>query len=374
MESARRWSGYVCPDCRFVFRVPRDHDGKGIVCPSCRRLMKIPTAADATPPLLASLRRMAAEEPVAEDELRPLKKRRRSKKAAAAANHSWEQSSNITRTRRGDTRQMRLILASGAGLFLLIVAGVVFSMKRSDKPVVGSTAAVVTPVVAAPTATTAPPLVGRSEASLLAVMEPLVRRFLEATTVDDLLPLVRNPAVAEARMRAFYPEGKIEPAGLAQFNSAGSPAIRGQFVSVAVRTRGQEEKSLACVETPQGIKIDWESWVAWADISWEKFLTSKPLVGHVFRVTVSAVDYYNFGFSDESKWRSYRLISPDGEISIYGYVEKGSVLEQQIHLDADTRSLALMLSLKFPAGASSSSQVEIERFVAEGWVEEGDAP
>ena len=77
MESARRWSGYVCPDCRFVFRVPRDHDGKGIVCPSCRRLMKIPTAADATPPLLASLRRMAAEEPVAEDELRPLKKRRR---------------------------------------------------------------------------------------------------------------------------------------------------------------------------------------------------------------------------------------------------------------------------------------------------------
>ena len=72
------------------------------------------------------------------------------------------------------------------------------------------------------------------------------------------------------------------------------------------------------------------------------------------------------------------LLSPDitdGEISIYGYVEKGSVLEQQIQLDADgPDGLALMLSLKFPAGATSGGRVEIERFVAEGWVEEGDAP
>ena len=336
--------------------------------------MKIPTAADATPPLLAPLRRMAAEEPLAEGELRPLKKRRRGKKTGGAANHAWEQNSDVTRTRRGDKRQMRLMLAGGAALFLLIVAGVVFSMNRGDKPVVRAAVQAVAPVVVAPAFTAAPPMAERSEVSLLALAEPLARKFLEATTVDDLLPLVRNPAVAEARMRAFYPEGKVEAAGLSKFNSGGSPAIRGKFVSFAVRTRDQLEKSMAFVETPQGIRIDWESWVAWSDISWEKFLTSKPVDGHVFRVTVSAVDYYNFGFADESKWRSYRLISPDGEISIYGYVEKGSVLEQQIHLDADTQSLALMLSLKFPAGATSSNQVEIERFVAEGWVEEGDAP
>jgi hypothetical protein len=33
-----------------------------------------------------------------------------------------------------------------------------------------------------------------------------------------------------------------------------------------------------------------------------------------------------------------------------------------------------MLSLKFPAGTTSANQVEIERFVAEGWVEEADSP
>src|SRR6478752_8262245 len=66
MESARRWSGYVCPDCRFVFRVPRDHDGNGIVCPSCRRMLRIPTAGDTPPPLMVPLRRTAPELPTPE--------------------------------------------------------------------------------------------------------------------------------------------------------------------------------------------------------------------------------------------------------------------------------------------------------------------
>ena len=64
MESASRWSGYVCPDCRFVFRVPRDHDGKGIICPSCRRMLRIPTSADETAALDGRQRVEGAEKRV----------------------------------------------------------------------------------------------------------------------------------------------------------------------------------------------------------------------------------------------------------------------------------------------------------------------
>ena len=303
-----------------------------------------------------------------------LKKRRRGKKAGSVENHSWEQNSHGSHGGRREKRQMRLMLVGGVALFSLIVGGVVFSMNRGKNAVVRSVAPVAIPALAATSPKVVAPLLERSEAALLAASEPLVKRFLEATTVDDLLPLVRNPPVAEARMRAFYTAGKIEAAGLSQFNSSGSVSIREKFVSLSVLTRDHEEKALALIETPQGLKIDWESWVGWSDISWEKFLSSKPVTGHVFRVTVSAVEYYNFGFANESKWRSYRLISPDGENSLYGYVERGTVLEQRIHLDAETKSLALMLSLKFPVGATTNSQVLIERLVADGWVEEGDAP
>ena len=365
MESARQWSGYVCPDCRFVFRVPRDHDGNGIVCPSCRRLMRIPTTGDAPPPLLAPLRRMAVED----GDARILKKRRRGKKLGGAASHAWEQNSHDSHSGRSEKRQMRLMLVGGVALFSLIVGGVVFSMNRGAEVEVRAAAPVAVP---AANPKEGSPMVARSEAFLLAASEPLVRRFLAATTVDDLLPLVRNPTVAEARMRAFYTAGKVEAVGMSQFNSGGGLSIRDMFISLSVVTRDHEERALALIETPQGLKIDWESWVGWSDISWEKFLATKPVTGHVFRVTVSAVEYYNFGFDDESKWRSYRLISPDGENSLYGYVERGSVLEQRIRPDGETKGLAMMLSLKFPEGATTNSQVVIETLVADGWVEEGN--
>jgi hypothetical protein len=142
-----------------------------------------------------------------------------------------------------------------------------------------------------------------------------------------------------------------------------------KLYSIPVVTRDQETKSLAFVDTPEGLKIDWESWVGWSEVSWEEFRSTKPVAGHVFRVVLSPVDYYNFDFTDDRKWQSYRLESPDKEHAVYGYVEKGSLLDGQVHLDGDKKNVLMMLSLKFPPDARSDSQVEIERFVCEGWVE-----
>lgn len=38
----RRWGGFLCPECSFIFRVPKDHDGVGTVCPACQQLLRIP--------------------------------------------------------------------------------------------------------------------------------------------------------------------------------------------------------------------------------------------------------------------------------------------------------------------------------------------
>ena len=57
-EKARRWGAFVCPDCRFLFRIPGDHDGLGIVCPSCRRMLRIPKDGDAVSPLIKPIKRI----------------------------------------------------------------------------------------------------------------------------------------------------------------------------------------------------------------------------------------------------------------------------------------------------------------------------
>ena len=87
---------------------------------------------------------------------------------------------------------------------------------------------------------------------------------------------------------------------------------------------------------------------------WSEFLTKRPTEAVEFRVRLSPIDYYNFGFADDAKWQSYRLDSPDGEHSIYGYTERGSVLDARLRPPPDTKSMPVLLSLRFPEGAESS--------------------
>ncbi len=367
MESARRWSGFVCPDCRFVFRVPRDHDGKGIVCPSCRRILRIPAAGDAPTPLIVALRSTMAEEGVADDTANGARKKRRGRKPDRSENLEWER--NYRPLRRGERKQMRLMLIGGGTLFALIVVGVIVAL-RGGKPLAKLTAVPQVPANKSSGAATAGPLNKRDEAALAAEAGSLARKFLEATRVEELLPLVRNPEIVESRIRKFYPEGKIPAAGLSQFSGGGNGEIRGAIISYSVRTRDQDERAMAFVDGPQGLKVDWESWVGWSEISWKEFLATKPTASRVFRVSLTPVDYYNFEFKEDLKWQSYRLESPDHEISVYGYVEKGSALDKQIRPASDVKAVLLMLSLKFSEGGLSSNQVLIERLVADGWVEE----
>ena len=264
------------------------------------------------------------------------------------------------------------MLIGGATLLVMIIAVVLVAMRGGDvpAPVVSGPAGGLPASGVVPASSPAP----RSDAAFCDEAEPLARKFLEAVRIEEMLPLVRNPGVAEARMRRHYVDGKIEAPGMVAFNTKAEVSRRGVLASVIVRTRDYEEKSLTFVDTPEGIKIDWESWAAWSEMGWKEFLASKPTAGQVFRLSLSPVDYYNFAFADEKKWHSFRLESPGGEHSLYGYAERGSVLSGRLRPPPDVKKIALMLSLKFPENATSPTQVIIEKIVAEGWVVETDAP
>jgi hypothetical protein len=356
MDSARRWSGFVCPDCRFVFRVPREHDGRGVVCPSCRRLLKIPLPDDVVPPLVVPLPATHSSKG---------EKKRRKGKGRRRAEHDWENTDQESgRSSRGTRRQMTWMLAGGAALFALIVAGVLMIMRNGGKapPVVMS------PVVQLPAqqhekAADAP----LSDVAFLAAAEPMAGKFLSATSIAELLPLVRNPQTAEPRLRSIHPDGKVAAPGMSDFNTTREVIRHGQSMTVKIRTSGMDEKPLAFFITPEGLKIDWESWVGWSEMPWDEFLTTKPVSAKLFRVWLSPVDYYNFGFTDDLKWQSYLFESPDGEHAVYGYVERGSVLDNRLRPSPDVKKTPLAVTLSFPENATSRNQVLVGKVLAEGW-------
>lgn len=363
MESTRRWSGFVCPDCRFVFRVPREHDGRGVVCPSCRRLLKIPLPNDVTPPLVV---------PLPPESSQAGNKKRRKGRSRRSNEHDWENTDDKTRhSSRRSKHQMTWMLVGGTALFALIVAGVVMTMSGGR-----NVSHVVTPVVPIP----APPVANvpdgpLSDVAFLAAAEPLAEKFLSAGSVAELLPLVRNPQTAEPRLRAMYPDGKIEAPGMSAFNPTQEITRHGHAMTVKVRTGELDQKPMAFFMTPDGLKIDWESWAGWSEMPWDEFLTTKPVAGKLFRVWLSPVEYYNFAFSDDRKWRSYRLTSPDEKHAVYGYVERGTAIDKLLIPSPDVNMTPLTVTLSFPAGATSRNQVLVGKLVAEGWtIETEESP
>ena len=375
MKNARRWSGFVCPDCRFVFRVPQDHDGRGIVCPSCRRMLKIPIVGDKPAPLVVPFESPQREGRQSGAKHGMEKRRRRKRRSRHADGNSWDHEPAMQTAAGGtEKRQMFWILAGGALVFAGIVVGVLMILNGGARQV-----AKVVPKPAAETAAAAPvetaqPGGQRTDAVFLTEAEVLAKRFLEATRVEDLLPLVRNPQKAEARIRSRYPDGKIAAPGMAAFNTLAEISRTGPGISLKIRTRDFEEKTLVFFELPEGLKIDWESWAGWSEMPWKTFLASKPVEGKVFRVLLSPIDYYNFGFSDDQKWQSYRLESPDGENAVYGYVERDSALNSQLRPPPDSKQVPLMLVLRFPENSASRDQVIIDQIVTEGWVLETETP
>lgn len=117
-----------------------------------------------------------------------------------------------------------------------------------------------------------------------------------------------------------------------------------------------------------GLKIDWESCVGWPEVPWDKLLETKPRKPTLVRAMVKWVDDYNFGFSDENAWRSYRLLSPDGETMLYGYVERNSLLDQRLRPGEAAATVAVTLKIRFRENEQAANQAVIEEIVSDGWV------
>ncbi len=318
------------------------------------------------PPLVVPIKSFSDEGGDTDRSATSGKKHLRKRKFHHGEAHDWDDASESL---EGSRRQMFWMMIVGSSLFLAVVAWVVGALFREELPIPKNPEPARSETVAQEVAeVTLPSVPERSDASILEEAEPLVRRFLEATRIEDLLPLVRHPEVSGPRMSAHFPEGEIKAVGMAAFNTASQLIRRGSFVFIKVRTQDHEERSVVLVDAPEGLRIDWESWVGWSEMPWEEFIATKPASPKVFRVNLSPVEYFNFSFSDDAKWRSYRLESPDGEHALFGYVQRGTLLDSLLKPSPYMKKVALTLALSFPENATSGNQVLIDKRVAEGWV------
>ena len=139
---------------------------------------------------------------------------------------------------------------------------------------------------------------------------------------------------------------------------------------VQLRNGAYKLREIHLIKRDGRLKVDWDSWAGWSEMSWKEFRAKKPVEPVLFRVQLSGVEYFNFGFSDDREWSSYRLDSRDGMEFLYGYVPRTGDLDQRLRPADPGEKTKWVLKLKFPPDASRDNQVLIDSVVAEGWLVE----
>jgi len=341
LTPARRWNSFVCPGCRFVFRVPRDHDGKGVVCPACRIMLRLPGADDETPPLLT---------PAAGGESEELEE----------IEEGWDRDD---RPRSGGDLKFLLGLAVPA----LVMLGLFAWWMAPD----AAKAPPVNLFPIGPVALDADATPALAPKSLILEIESVVKSFLEAPTPEEALKHVRDPEKTAPKLEAWLAGKTYTAPGFREVagDSVAGNDTAGGFFTVKVRTGDFEMREIVVLGSEGNFKVDWESWVGWSEIPWQEFLNKRPVEGKWFRVELSRVQYYNFDFKDETEWVSYRLESPDRSASLFGYVPFASPLDEKIRPADDNASVKLLLKLRFPPDANTNNQVIIDDISGQDWVE-----
>ena len=209
--------------------------------------------------------------------------------------------------------------------------------------------------------------------NVLTDAEKVVRLFLDAKTATDIEALVRTPDITIPRIRAWYAEDKWTPPGAKDVGYGGRVTVKGVMASMAVRLNDYTVKQIALENTPDGYKVDWESWVAWSSMKWEKLFEELPTEPVEVRVHCSLDSYYNRIFSDDSKWIAVCLEHPYSERAIYGYIDKGSPLLMRMLGDLRNRgTVAATIKIRYPENSVAKNQVQIIEYIQNGWVRPND--
>lgn len=340
-DSLPGWHLYMCPSCRGLFRVSVNQGGR-TACPLCQ------TGLNVTLPNLASPR-----------------KRRRSSPKESRRNSNWEQAQ--AREEQSSTRWVG-VLTFGFLLTLLAVLGAVYlyeKLKPTDSRAQAN-AQKVENLFSRTDESEAPPLIDFSSRDFESAAA-VTRKFLQAETVEDFLPLIRRSGELAPVIRAHYRSSGYQAPGSYRLGQTGVFKVKDNFTSFEVVMANYSKRLIAVEFTEEGPLVDWESWVGFCDVPWEKFIAQKLSSPVVVRVLVEKSYYFNFDFTDDSKWVCFRLSRDPDEPALYGYCAEDAPFLSKLPTKPDAPK-TYTLEIQFPESARTDDQVIITDYVRQGWV------
>ena len=395
-NAKQNWEGLVCPVCRFVFRVPMNHNGAGVVCPACAHLLQIPSVdqrrmvanARAQTSSKASVSRYGLKKDIGDmmfketpggassdiaDDLEPLDASLQPKQLiddsceqddAYPGLPAWEQDRPVAAS---EPISALTWILSGSLLGVSIVVVSIWLMVQSidDDITYDASDAVAEPQKDISSIDTRQ----AEESRMMKESKKVVVEFLEAKTEADVEGLIRTPEVSVPRLRAWYDRDPWVTPGVRVVGHKNSIIINGDTITMDVQLDNFDIKKIAVVKTVAGYKVDWESWVAWTSVNWQELFDLRPTDLVEVRVLCKRVNYYNRVFNDSTKWFAVRLSHPYSDKSIYGYIDSESPQFHRFITDlVREKEVSATLKIRYPQNSPVGNQVSIVEHVQSGWV------
>lgn len=201
-----------------------------------------------------------------------------------------------------------------------------------------------------------------------------VRAFVAAGSIDQILPLVRQPERVGPLMKDWYARHPLTHGRFASLNTFRPLTLgdRASFWQVGCLLADDSKRELIVEELPDGrMAVDWETSVVYQPREWNDYTRDRPAGSFEFRVMLQPDVYYSHEFSDSTRWSCFRLATVGGENPLYGYCQKNSETERDLQtLISRNRGkpVALILRISTPVDLKSPRGVVIEKVMSEHWV------
>jgi hypothetical protein len=217
---------------------------------------------------------------------------------------------------------------------------------------------------------------GREAMRTISTIEEVVRQFYRSSSVEEMLKHVRHAERVRLLMEEYYSKNPMkassEVALTVDMNPLTIEKRAGFWVVLITLDSGLDGKLVVEVNTPRDAKVDWETFVCWQPMEWDRFVKDRP-EGYRgdFRVFVERDQFYNYEFADSEKYQAYRITALNSQEVMFGYAPRNGEIYQvidQLLTRNNNQKVPMLLRLHLKEGLKSKSGVVIDGIVAKQWL------
>ena len=215
---------------------------------------------------------------------------------------------------------------------------------------------------------------------LVSAVENAVKSYLAADSLEEILPLVRDPGQVRPLIEETLAANPRQPLRFKRLEMFQPAVIEGKpFWVVRAEVQDAPSENLLLEQTgDREVKVDWETHVCYQPMPWDRFATERP-VGRSFefRVWAHPDNHYSHEFSSTGGWTCFRLRAKDSEEHLFGYARTDGEVAKTLRarcLSSRNSTATVILSLRVPEESKSPRGVLIEKLVEPRWARVAPAP